>query len=153
MSLSYLRSVMVGESKAYGFTIAFWGSGIILVDSLGIPDLFGVMMYGFGAVAGFGLLALFAFQGEKGTEDEKTDLLVFSTVHYLAAMAPIAVSYLIAESIASNYAFFIAGMNVSILYNLLMVVEKKLATEGMMLEKKIEKTLGYSRSISTHSPP
>lgn len=141
MSLSYLRSVMAEESKAYGFTIAFWGSGIMLVEYLGIPDLTKALLFGMGAVIGFGILALFAFKGERQAETEEENLLVFSTVHYLSALVPIAITYLIANSINGGYAFFLAGMNVSILYNLLMVVERKLADEGLVLEKKMENIL------------
>ncbi len=138
MSLSYLRSVMVGESKAYGFTIAFWGSGIILVDFLGMPGLTEALLFGFGAVMGFGLLAIFAFRGNL-MEESPTNLLVFSSVHYLSALFPVAVSYLIVQYVASTAAaFFLAGMNVSVFYNLLMVVEKMFADKGIAIERKIE---------------
>jgi len=142
MSLSYLRSVMVGESKAYGFTIAFWGSGIMLVGSFGMPGLRQALLFGFGAVIGFGVLALLAFKGSRETEkDGNPNLLVFSTVHYLSALIPIAVTFFLTQNFSSVQAFFLAGMNVSIFYNLLMVVERKLADEGLALEKRIESLL------------
>lgn len=144
MSLSYLRSVMVGESKAYGFTIAFWGSGTMLVSLLGLPTLVEALAFGSGAVLGFGVLAIFAFRGalENVEKQDETELLVFSTIHYISALVPILISYLIGVHMDSWQAFLLAGMNISIFYNLLMVLEKTLAEEGVKIEKKVEKILG-----------
>ena len=138
MSFSYLRSVMVGESKAYGFTIAFWGSGTLLVSLKGMPSLTEALMFGFGSVLGFGILAVFAFKGVRETaKEEEVELLVLSTIHYIAALVPVVISYGIGLYIENSLAFLLAGMNISIFYNLLMAVEKAVAEQALEIEKKI----------------
>lgn len=125
----YLQSLLAGESRAYGFTIAFWGSGALLINQYGLPDFFQAISYGAGAVTGFGLLALLVFRsGFAKVEDSESTAAVLSTLHYLAALLPIAASKIIIENISSApTAFFLAGISVSVVYNALSVLEEDIA--------------------------
>ncbi len=137
MRQDLLRSILVGESRAYGFTIAFWGSGMLLVNYLGTPTVVEVLLYGLGAVMGFGLLSILAFRTALGNpEYSDGDFLVLSMVHYLAALAPVIVSYGIIQ-LWPGYAFFLSGASVSLFYNLLMLTEERISEEARYLERKL----------------
>lgn len=121
---AFLRNILVGESKAYGFTIAFWGSGTAIVSVHGIPDIWGILALAFGAVLGFGLISIFAFGSPlHKTELHEDELLVGSMIHYIAALAPIVVSYVLVSVWDNLLGFLIAGVLISMLYNSLMILE------------------------------
>lgn len=128
MSDKFLRSILAGESRAYGFTIGFWGSGAVLINTFGVPNTFQALMYGLGAVTGFGLLALMSFDGAT-SEVEKTEvqLKVLSTIHYIASLAPILVAGLISKNLDVLPAFFVGGLSVSLTYNLLALLEEDIS--------------------------
>jgi len=124
---NHLQSMLAGESRAYGFTIAFWGSGALLINEFGAPDLMLALSFGFGAVLGFGALALSAFRGNKAQSNHQA-LLVLSTVHYLSSLVPMIVtSILVRLNIPAELTFLLAGMSVSLLYNLLSILEETIA--------------------------
>ncbi|MFO7793350.1 MAG: hypothetical protein R6V35_00040 [Candidatus Nanohaloarchaea archaeon] len=124
---NYMRSMISGESRAYGFTIAFWGSGALLINEFGAPNLPLALSYGFGAVLGFGMLALALF-GRKTEASENQAPLVLSTIHYLSALAPMIFTHYILQTGLEPYMkFALGGMGVSVLYNLLSIVEEDIA--------------------------
>lgn len=137
MDRNFLRSVLVGESRAYGFTIAFWGSGILLVKNFSLPAISEVLLFGLGAVTGFGILALLAFRQAFGTvEYEEPQFLTMSMIHYIAALLPIIGTYLL-TSLNASAAFFLSGLNVALVYNLSMLVEELLFEELKLVEEKL----------------
>lgn len=124
---NYMRSMISGESRAYGFTIAFWGSGALLINEFGAPNLPLALSYGFGAVLGFGLLALALF-GRKTEASENQAPLVLSTIHYLSALAPMVFTHLVIQTdLQPSIKFALGGMGVSVLYNLLSIIEEDIA--------------------------
>ena len=139
---SQLRSILAGESKAYGFTIAFWGSGTMLISVRDLPTIFEALSLGFGAVVGFGILALITFRGAfNPAETQESKYLVLSMVHYLAALTPILASYIFALYLPGTWAFFVSGVFISLLYNILMLVEVYLSEEIFQIEKRLDNFL------------
>lgn len=135
MAKTFLRAALAWESRAYGFTIAFWGSGALLIKEFGLPTLLEALSYGGGAIIGFFLLTLYAYHGAlKPVEYEEPQHLILSMVHYLAALFPIIATFY-ATGLDSPYAFIVAGMSVSIIYNLGMMAEESLSEEAEKLEK------------------
>jgi len=135
MNRNLLRSVLLGESRAYGFTIAFWGSGALLIKQFGLPTLVEILSYGGGAVAGFGILAVWAYSRPfQPAETEETKYIVISMIHYLAALAPIIATHYYTR-LGAPEAFALAGVSVSILYNMLMLVEEWISEEAEKLEE------------------
>lgn len=130
---SHLESMLAGESRAYGFTIAFWGSGALLINEFGPPDIILALCFGFGAVLGFGLLAFSVLKNSSDSSDEA--LLVLSTIHYISALAPMLVTHgVITLGLMPELTFLFGGMSVSLLYNLLSILEEDIA-------KKIQKLI------------
>lgn len=141
MRKNFLRETLASESKAYGFTIAFWGSGVLLVNYSGMPALHQALMYGLGAITGFAALTLYSYRsGFSEVNYEESDVMVLSMVHYVAALLPIAVTYYTGR-LQSPYNFFITGFCVSMLYNLGMIVEEILSEKGKALENKLYQKL------------
>jgi len=119
--------MLAGESRAYGFTIAFWGSGALLINEFGAPNIFMALSFGFGAVLGFGILTLSAFNSGRAESSDEA-ILLLSTIHYLSALIPMIVTHgLIQLETASEPTFLLAGLSVSMLYNLLALLEEDIA--------------------------
>lgn len=127
MAEKYLQSMLAGESRAYGFTVAFWGSGALLMNQFGAPNIFQALSYGFGAVLGFGILAFTTLQNQSSESSEQA-FMVLSTVHYLSALMPMIVTHgAIQLDLSPMFTFLIGGASVSLLYNLLAVLEEDIA--------------------------
>jgi len=142
MKKSFLRDVLTGESRAYGFTIAFWGSGQALVYHSGsiLPE--NVFIYGLGAVTGFSIMAYFAFrEALRPASYEDSDYMVMSMMHYLAALLPIALAYLYGNFMQGNVLFFATGASVSLTYNIAMIAEELFSEEAHYLENKLINSL------------
>ncbi len=137
MDNGFLRSNLANESRAYGFTIAFWGSGALLIKAHDLPTLLEALSYGTGAILGFGIMVLWAYQRTLGSADyEENDLLVFSMLHFVGSLLPVALTYFIAQ-LPSPQAFLIAGAVVSVGYNFGMLVEEVLSEEAVKLEERL----------------
>ena len=124
-----LRNLLIGESRAYGFTIAFWGSGSMLIREFGLPTFGEAIVYGTGAITGFGILAIIAFESSLTRfEDEKGSTVVLSMFHFMAALLPIIAAHLLVSAFSNPItAFFTTGLSVSIVYNSLSVIEDDMA--------------------------
>lgn len=135
---NFLKDALVQESRAYGFTIAFWGSGALLIKYSGLPTLTQALMYGLGALFGFGLLSIYIYRSafdEPDTEEE-SEVLVLSMIHYFGALLPMIAAYY-ASRIVEPVNFFVTGASVSILYNLGMVAEEVLSEKSRLIEEKL----------------
>lgn len=131
---------LTDTSKAYGYTLAVWGSGAVLIGRYGFPEPLYVMAYTFGAVAGFGILALMVYGTVfKEVTDLKEDtLLVATMLHFIAALGTIALSAGIAEVIASPlHGFLLVGINATGSYNVGLLVEAVLYRELEDLERRL----------------
>ena len=138
MNRDFLRSILAQESRAYGFTIAFWGSGALLIKQFGLPSMLEIVLYASGAIAGFGLLTILAFRQAFSTvEYEDPKYLVFSMIHYISALAPIMVTGYVLVPLNNLQAFFLAGLSVSTVYNLMMLLEDRLSRQAYDLERKL----------------
>lgn len=128
MNRDFLRSTLEKESRAYGFTIAFWGSGAMLISEKGLPNLIEALSYGGGAVLGFGILTILAYRRAFGRpEYEEDKIMVLGMVHYIAALLPIILAAYFAKLDPAWASFALTGMTASIGYNLGMLVEEFLS--------------------------
>mgnify|MGYP000338933165 CR=1 FL=1 len=130
MNRKFVRSLIVEESFAYGFTIAFWGSGLLLINEFGLLQTLGIIEYASGAITGFGVLAVVTFGGAVGSVDieESPAYFVLAGIHYLSGLVPIAVTHgLIALGLGKAVTLFLTGMAVSICYNVFATFEEALS--------------------------
>ena len=118
------------ESEAYGYTLAVWGSGAILMDQFGSPNALQIFLFVGGALLGFGLLSLVAFD-ELFAPAESPDsqrLIVASTIHVFGTFGNLVLSYLIAAAVGgagwpAAAGFLVVGVHVTVTYNLGLVTE------------------------------
>ncbi|MFB6145779.1 MAG: hypothetical protein ABEJ99_04735 [Candidatus Nanohaloarchaea archaeon] len=135
MAKNFLRASLAWESRAYGFTIAFWGSGALLIRSAGPPTLVEAVAYGGGAILGFLLLTIYAYRDTLDPVNyEEPRHLILSMVHYIASLVPIIAAYFFRE-LQSPYSFILTGLSVTLLYNMGMIVEANLANDAERLEE------------------
>lgn len=128
MQKDFLRSTLEKESRAYGFTIAFWGSGAMLISEHGLPNMLEALSYGGGAVLGFGLLTALAFHRVRGEPYYDQDkIMILGMVHYVAALVPIIVAAYFAKIETPWISFGATGLFASVGYNLGMLVEEALS--------------------------
>jgi len=133
-----MRTLLVEESFAYGFTIAFWGSGMVLVNEYGFLDVVGVLGYVTGTVTGFGLLALLTFGGAVNAVEfgSSPRYFVLSGIHYIAGAVPIVSTYLLVESVPNEtVAVFLSGVCVAVLYNASAALEEVVSETLWRLER------------------
>lgn len=127
MNRRFVRNLLVEESFAYGFTIAFWGSGLLLINEYGLLHATGVLAYASGAVTGFGLLAVATFGGAVDTVevDGSPSFFILAGIHYLSGLVPIIATHvLLAAALGKTVTLFLAGMGVSVLYNAFATLEE-----------------------------
>lgn len=136
-----LQENITQESIAYGYTLSVWGSGAILINSFQITSI-EILLFILGGVLGFGLLALTAYN-KLFQEIEKRDrekMIVGSMIHILASLGTVAISLLLIENSGSNidpkYIFLGVGINTTLTYNLLLLVEELIYKDITILERR-----------------
>lgn len=82
-----LSTLVVATSAPYGYTLAVWSSGALLVHSHGVPSVPDVLTFVAGAIAGFDLLALVVVAdtgGEIMAIDRRYDRLLGGVLDWVA---------------------------------------------------------------------
>lgn len=126
-----LADNLVSETEAYGYTLSVWGAGAMLIDTFDVPDAFAVFLFVGGALTSYAVLAGVAF-GQPLTQVETSDeeqLTAASIVHVVATLGNLAVSHLLVQALAALaagtwVAAFAVGFQVSLSYNLLLLLER-----------------------------
>ncbi|WP_276259636.1 hypothetical protein [Haloglomus litoreum] len=139
MTRQFVRQLLLDEAFAYGFTIAFWGSGVLLIRAFGLPGTPGVFAYALGAVSGFAVLAALTFGSATQVIETDTapEYVLLSAIHYLAALVPIAATHVLVTAPLPRLAtFFLSGGAVSTLYNLSATVEELLSERLRQTEQR-----------------
>jgi len=140
MNRDFVRNLIVEESFAYGFTIAFWGSGLLLINEFGLLHTLGIVEYASGAITGFGVLAVATFGGAVDTVDmdESPSYFILAGIHYLSGLVPIAVTHgLIELAFDKAVTLFLTGMAVSICYNVFATFEEVLSEMAWRAEQTV----------------
>lgn len=120
---------LVAESKAYGYTLAIWGAGALLIHKFGTPDSLEIGLYVGGALAAIALLTAVAFRGILAEhERDNQGVAAASMVHILATGGNLVVSYvlvLIVERIGlpEPVSFVLVGFQTTCLYNVFLLCE------------------------------
>ena len=156
MDREFVRGLLVEASFAYGFTIAFWGSGVLIVNEYGLPHTPGVLAYAVGAVTGFGLLirscvvrddrrsrpgdrryivthdrttaASFGGVFTRVTPERTPQYVLLAGVHHLASLVPIVVTHLVLIAPVGTFgSLFLVGTNVSVVYNIAAAMEESVS--------------------------
>jgi len=139
MNRAFVRGLLVEEAFAYGFTIAFWGCGLLVVEAYGLLDTAGVLSYAVGAITGFGALAALTFGGVfTAVEGNSSPSYVVSAgIHYVSSLVPIVVThYILAAGLGKYVSLFCIGVVVSVLYNVFTMFEEAVSEYIRRLERQ-----------------
>ncbi len=96
-----LRTTLGSSAAPYGYTLATWTSGAVLIHYRGLPDAFAALGFMFGAVLGFAFVGALAFGGltRHFDSDQGEAPLIWGSFHFLSVAtsigAAVVVTYLI----------------------------------------------------------
>lgn len=105
----------------------------------GLLPTVGLLEYAVGTVTGFGLLAIVTFGGAVNTVDaaELSTYFVLAGIHYLSGLVPIALTHLlVAMALGKAITLFLAGVTVSVSYNLFAGLEETISELLWALEQR-----------------
>jgi hypothetical protein len=124
-----MRSVIVGESKAYGFTLVVWGTGALTIAERGLPGRAGTVAFLGGLLAGVLVAAVVAFgdlgavwpRRRAGLRQYAGGLIHIAsvgsavTLGWLSALLvpPVWLAYLVAGAVASTTYQFVLAVEVA----------------------------------------
>ncbi len=137
-----LREKITKESHAYGYTLTVWASGALLLTGDFNISHTSILMYIFGAVIGFLVLAVIAFKellAEIEPDDNK--LIVVSMVHLLAALGTVYIAHLFTKVLSGYTAFFVIGVNATFTFNIFLLLEDYFSEMLLYLESRIMKAV------------
>lgn len=136
-----LKRNVTDESIAYGYTLAIWGSGALLIQFLQLNPA-RILAYVGGGVAGFALMASIVFSdmlGDVYNQAQREKMIVASMIHVLASFGSVVLSYvfimLLVEKIDPLYLFFLIGLHATVTYNIMLVIEEFISVELYNLEQ------------------
>lgn len=115
-----LSTLLVASAAPYGYTLAIWSSGALLMRSHGVPDVGDVFIFVAGAIAGFNLLGLWVEEGIKRTMpiERRGDRLLAGVLDWVAVGAVVGAVSLLAE-IHGWVPWLVAPLLATVLYLLL----------------------------------
>lgn len=136
-----LRENITNESIAYGYTLAIWGSGALLLSNFQTNPT-DILSFVTGGVAGFALIAGIAFKGlvKEVKLDSGGNFIVTSMIHIFSSLGTVLANYFIITS-GSNLSevviFFIVGINTTFLFNIMLLAESYISEDVLKLEERI----------------
>ncbi len=122
--------VTVGSSAGpYGYTLATWSAGAVLMSTHGIPSVLDILTFLAGAVVGFGLIGILAFGGlEKHFDEDHGDApLVWGSFHLFSVGLAMGVAALVGYLLEGFLAWGVGGFMYTTIYLLAAGFESALA--------------------------
>jgi hypothetical protein len=112
-----LRTVVAASAAPYGYTLAIWSSGAVLLAARGKPTVGEVFLFIAGALSAFGILGAFimARVSEQTTSYRGRERMIAGAFDWIAVGAAVGAAALIAQ-IASWVAWPLAAFAASALY-------------------------------------
>lgn len=124
---------LVAESEAYGYTLTIWAGAEIVIHQYGTPTLAQIFLYVIGALCGFAVLAVIAFPHLLTDREpaRKHHLIAASMIHILGTLGSLILNYALIHAakgygISGAAAFVLAGVQLTLSYNLLILCERVL---------------------------
>ena len=121
---------MIGTSAApYGFTLATWTTGAVLVGAQGIPSTLAALAFMVGAVSGFAAVGAVAFGGVGKHFDQESGeaRLIWGSFHFFSVGCAIGASALVARYVDGFAAWPLAGFLYTSIYLLVVGAESAAA--------------------------
>ena len=131
-----LRAAVGSSAGPYGYTLATWTTGAVLINARGIPDLLAVLMFMAGAAAGFAFVGTLAFGGvTKHFDRERGQALPWGSFHFFSVGLAILAAALVAHYVQSFMAWPMAAFLSTAIYLLVLGTE---STAAYLRDHKVE---------------
>ncbi len=113
-----LRKVVGSSAAPYGYTLATWTTGAMLMSVHGNPNVLAVLTFMVGAVLGFAFVGALAFGGmaKHFDQDEGDAPPMWGSFHFLSVGLAIGVAALVAYYVDSFIAWPLGGLLFTITY-------------------------------------
>jgi len=134
---SSMATIIPATAAPYGYTLAIWSCGAVLLRSHGTPSFADTLLFVAGAIAGFNLLGLLAIGvlGHARPIDRRQDRVLAGVLDWIALAAVVAAVFAI--SVIPGWAPWLLGpFTATLLY--LVIASLQLA----LLSRRPERTTG-----------
>lgn len=123
-----LRTAVGASDAPYGFTLAIWTSGALLVHADGLPNTFDALSFMVGSVLAFALIGSIAFGGITAHfEEEPRKSALWGNFHFLSVGAAIGAATLTANHVQGRLVWPLVAFVVTAVYLLILGVEFSLS--------------------------
>ncbi|HEX2098495.1 MAG TPA: hypothetical protein VHF46_05515 [Rubrobacteraceae bacterium] len=124
-----LRVIVGSSAGPYGFTLATWSAGAVLMSAHGIPSLLAILTFIAGAVVGFGFVGFLAFGGlEKHFDEDHGDPpLVWGSFHLLSVGLAVGAAALVGYLVEGFLTWPVGGFIYTTIYLIAAAFESALA--------------------------
>lgn len=124
-----LRAVIGSSAAPYGYTLATWTSGAMVIGARGIPTALAALSFMFGAVLGFAVVGALAFGGVSKHFDQESGeaRLIWGSFHFFSVGCAIGAAALVAHLVDSFAAWPLAGFLFTSAYLLVLGAESAAA--------------------------
>lgn len=105
-----LRSAVGSSAAPYGFTLAVWTTGAVIINARGMPSAVNALEFAAGAVLAFACVGLLAFgdlTGSSGEEQPKTAL--WGNFHFLSVGLAIGAAVLVTGLFDTEFVWLLAS--------------------------------------------
>ena len=124
-----LRAVVGTSAAPYGYTLATWTSGAMLIGARGLPSTVAALAFMFGAVLGFAAVGAAAFGGIRRHFDAGPGeaRLIWGSFHFFSVGAAVVAAALVAHHVVSSAAWPLGGFLSTVSYLLVLGAESTVA--------------------------
>jgi hypothetical protein len=126
-----IQSVLVGEGRAYGFTLLISGTGFIIMDKYGMPQAANIFIFSASALVAIFLLMFFSFGNiiKPITTNVEVNVYPVGLVHIFSVLGGIGSAYLTCQYVPKIIVYEAVPFAATIVYNLLLGLESSAATK------------------------
>jgi hypothetical protein len=123
-----LRAAVGSSAGPYGYTLATWTTGAVLMNARGVPDTVAALAFMAGAVLGFAFVGVLAFGGlTKHFDRERGQALLWGSFHFFSVGLAIGTAALVAYYVQSFIAWPLAAFLSTTVYFLILGAESTAA--------------------------
>ena len=117
--------IAVGSSAApYGYTLATWTTGAVLIHERGLPDTLDALLFMVGAVLGFAFVGALAFGGLRAHyTTRKREAALWGSFHFPSVGLAIGATWLASYALPNDLAWPLGAFSSTAAYLLAMGLE------------------------------
>ena len=122
--------MLVGESRAYGFTLLVAGTTMLLLQHHGLPRTYDIFLYPIGSLAAILFTTMFSFRPLWKPVRLGLDvrILPWGLIHVVSVLGGLGAAYLAVRFLPKNFAYVTAAFGGTLVYNLLLALESQIAS-------------------------